>query len=153
MTATIEMLQLEIYANTKRALDSMVKNCLKLQKEAKKHKLNKSSKYVWIREFCQVNFFCGRRSGLTTAMIEVGLFHFDNPLFVFNSELMGKYARAMTDKEINYTTPNRFECITEGQSFDAIFFDSVVDLPQSLYPISELMVSRNDKFLLGFLGT
>jgi len=152
MTATTEVSQLEIYMKTKSALNDVVKNCLNVQKLADDMKLSISTER-WIRDFCQVNFFCGRRSGLTTAMIDVGLAYFNNPLFIFNTDQMGRNAKSIANnRKINATIPNNFESFVAGKSFDAIFLDSVIDVPDSIYHISAIMLSRNDKFVLGFIG-
>lgn len=106
--------------NTRIALSLLLQNLLAAQQLETRDRLGRTA---WLKEYATLKFGGPRQSGHTTAMIEVGMEMFENPIFLFMNQ--NRKRRAVEEwpqfRDAFLTTQEFFE---SERRADAIFVDT-----------------------------
>ena len=141
-----------IYRRTVTALENLVLNCIDQQKVAAKQRLCEPNTRRWLMEWCRVSLNCSRHCGTTTAMINIGSHYFRNPMFVCSDFASKKRLAERAPKNAFITTANNIDREAPGRVCDAIFVDSLSEIPTSIYDVAQAMTNRSDTFVLAFIN-
>jgi len=155
MTAFATTIESTVQQRTEAALENLVLNCIEQQKLARKTEriYDRINSLQWVKEWCQITVGCSRRSGFTTAMVNVGTYYFKRPLFVFlNRGRVSSFKSEFKD-DIFLTTQDRIINDTIGHSCDAIFVDcfDLKDPLDNIYEVAESMSQKNNPFVLALI--